>query len=149
MLQEMKANNYQWENYTKEGLTSLQQEKKEIEEEEAFIKLLQNMLQAQIENIKMKRQNLGKKPEESLLQEQISDAPDFGFVEDSGSMRPVGELVSLAGYFKSKLSRQKQREDSLGPIAQCQQQRCYNTKAMQFYLTTSIVVMVSFSLIAV
>ena len=119
MLQEMKANNYHWENYTKEGLASLQQEKKEIEEEETFIKLLQNMLQAQIENIKKKRQNLGEQPEESMLQEKISNEPDFGLVEDSGSKRSVGEVVSLAGYFKSKLSQQKQREDSLGPIAQC------------------------------
>ena len=119
MLQEMKANKYHWENYTKEGLASLQQEKKEIEEEETFIKLLQNMLQAQIENIKKKRQNLGEQPEESMLQEKISNEPDFGLVEDSGSKRSVGEVVSLAGYFKSKLSQQKQREDSLGPIAQC------------------------------
>lgn len=55
MLSEMEANKYHWENYTKEGLANLQQEKKEIEEEETFIKLLQNMLQAQIEKIKQRR----------------------------------------------------------------------------------------------
>jgi len=55
MLADLEENKYSWWYYTKEGLATRQQEKKEIEEEETFIKLLQNMLEEQIKKVKDKR----------------------------------------------------------------------------------------------
>ncbi len=133
MLRELAANKYHWENYTKEGLANLSQEKKELEEEETFVKLLQNLLQAQIQNIRRKRGTQPDPSEERLPLERPEE--DFGLSEDYAEKPAVGEALRLGDYFRRKLA-QREGGQPVDPIAQCQQQRRFNALALQHYLTT-------------
>ena len=51
ILKELEGCRYIWQNLTREGMASLEQEKKEIEEEEVFVKLLNNILKTQTEKL--------------------------------------------------------------------------------------------------
>lgn len=104
MLNEMEANKYHWENYTKEGLANMQQEKKEIEEEETFIKLLQNMLQAQIEKIRQRR--LNSSLDHSQPTPSLQPTLDFGPLQHSPyQQKHIREIINPKDHFHEKLTQ--------------------------------------------
>mgnify|MGYP000928754789 FL=1 len=57
MLRELRDNKYHWENYAKEVRAVQEREQREIEEEETFIRLLQNILSSQTEKVLVARRN--------------------------------------------------------------------------------------------